>query len=66
MGGLDKEGGTALLFIACVQALNSNSQCLQLMQQLFADIALKVDDRARGAVSAQHQVIILLTFSFLC
>jgi hypothetical protein len=33
------------------KALNSNSQRLQLLQQLFADIALKVDDRARGAIS---------------
>ncbi|XP_044347200.1 uncharacterized protein [Triticum aestivum] len=30
------------------KALNSNSQRLKLLQQLFADIALKVDDRARG------------------
>jgi hypothetical protein len=29
----------------------SNSQRLQILQQLFADIALKVDDRARGAIS---------------
>jgi hypothetical protein len=35
--------------LLCVQAITSNSQRLQLLQQLFADIALKVDDRARGA-----------------
>lgn len=33
-----------------MQALVSNSQRLQILQQLFADIALKVDDRARGAI----------------
>uniref|UniRef100_A0A0E0MRE6 Uncharacterized protein n=1 Tax=Oryza rufipogon TaxID=4529 RepID=A0A0E0MRE6_ORYRU len=32
------------------KALNSNSQRLQLLQQLFADIALKVDDRARDVI----------------
>ncbi|KQK02736.1 uncharacterized protein LOC100830013 [Brachypodium distachyon] len=32
------------------KALTSNSQRLQLLQQLFADIALKVDDRARDAI----------------
>uniref|UniRef100_A0A453DZT3 Uncharacterized protein n=1 Tax=Aegilops tauschii subsp. strangulata TaxID=200361 RepID=A0A453DZT3_AEGTS len=31
-------------------ALNSNSQRLKLLQQLFADIALKVDDRARDKI----------------
>jgi hypothetical protein len=35
-----------------MQALISNSQRLQILQQLFADIALKVDDRARGAISS--------------
>jgi hypothetical protein len=34
-----------------MQALISNSQRLQILQQLFADIALKVDDRARGTIS---------------
>uniref|UniRef100_R7WD33 Uncharacterized protein n=1 Tax=Aegilops tauschii TaxID=37682 RepID=R7WD33_AEGTA len=32
------------------KALNSNSQRLKLLQQLFADIALKVDDRARDKI----------------
>ncbi|XP_040385355.1 uncharacterized protein LOC102717201 [Oryza brachyantha] len=32
------------------KALNSNSQRLQLLRQLFADIALKVDDRARDVI----------------
>ncbi|CAM0879411.1 unnamed protein product [Alopecurus aequalis] len=32
------------------KALTSNSQRLQLLQQLFADIALKVDDRARDKI----------------
>ncbi|KAG8053437.1 hypothetical protein GUJ93_ZPchr0001g32738 [Zizania palustris] len=32
------------------KALNSNSQHRQLLQQLFADIALKVDDRARDVI----------------
>jgi hypothetical protein len=35
--------------LLCAQALTSNSQRLQLLQQLFTDIALKVDDNARGA-----------------
>ena len=37
-------------FAASTQALSSNSQRLQILQQLFADIALKVDDRTRGAI----------------
>ncbi|XP_047055662.1 uncharacterized protein LOC124661824 [Lolium rigidum] len=32
------------------KAITSNSQRLQLLQQLFADIALKVDDRARDKI----------------
>lgn len=31
-----------------LQALNSQSQRLNLVQELFADIALEVDVRARG------------------
>lgn len=36
------------------KALNSNSQRLQLLQQLFADIALKVDDRARDVILSKN------------
>ncbi|KAL6626748.1 hypothetical protein ACP70R_030474 [Stipagrostis hirtigluma subsp. patula] len=36
------------------KALSSNSQRLQLLHQLFADIALKVDDRARDAIRSGH------------
>lgn len=35
------------------KALMSNSQRLQILQQLFADIALKVDDRARDAIMSE-------------
>ncbi|XP_062187331.1 uncharacterized protein LOC133890719 isoform X2 [Phragmites australis] len=36
------------------KALSSNSQRLQILQQLFADIALKVDDRARDAIMSKY------------
>jgi len=36
------------------KALSSNSQRLQILQQLFADIALKVDDRARDAIMSEN------------
>ncbi|PUZ58065.1 hypothetical protein GQ55_5G478900 [Panicum hallii var. hallii] len=36
------------------KALSSNSQRLQILQQLFADIALKVDDRARDAIMSKN------------
>ncbi|XP_066317169.1 uncharacterized protein [Miscanthus floridulus] len=36
------------------KALISNSQRLQILQQLFADIVLKVDDRARDAIMSEN------------
>ncbi|TVU21889.1 hypothetical protein EJB05_31560 [Eragrostis curvula] len=36
------------------KALSSNSQRPQILQQLFADIALKVDDRARDAILSEN------------
>ncbi|XP_039810631.1 uncharacterized protein LOC120673716 isoform X3 [Panicum virgatum] len=36
------------------KALSSNSQRLQILQQLFADISLKVDDRARDAIMSEN------------
>ncbi|KAL6847914.1 hypothetical protein ACP4OV_022042 [Aristida adscensionis] len=36
------------------KALSSSSQRLQLLHQLFADIALKVDDRARDAILREN------------
>lgn len=42
-------GDFEVLFLLCVpQALASPTQRRDLLQQLFADVALQVDDRARG------------------
>ncbi|KAK3163894.1 hypothetical protein QOZ80_1AG0009840 [Eleusine coracana subsp. coracana] len=40
------------------KALSSNSQRPQILQQLFADIALKVDDRARDAILSENDDVI--------
>jgi hypothetical protein len=45
-----------------MQAMSSNSQRPQILQQLFADIALKVDDRARGGMSC---IVLAVNFSSL-
>ncbi|XP_020597159.1 uncharacterized protein LOC110036937 [Phalaenopsis equestris] len=37
------------------KALNSPSQRLQLLQQLFADIALEIDDRAREIILSKDE-----------
>jgi hypothetical protein len=45
-----------------MQAMSSNSQRPQILQQLFADIALKVDDCARGGMSC---IVLAVNFSSL-
>jgi len=37
-----------------VQALANSSQRRNLLQELFADIALEVDDRAKGIITMRY------------
>lgn len=52
--------GAVLLII--VQAVASPSQMRDLVQELFADVALEVDDRAKG----ETPVIFWCMFLYLC
>jgi len=50
--------------INLLQAEASPSQRRNLLQELFADIALEIDDRAKGIYLILHRNLDINTFSF--